>query len=142
MTDLEILARTIQCEAGGEGTAGMQAVASVIMNRVNITYGEYAPLSTVREVVFQQYQFTCAMTTVGGYNNPQNLYNMNPDALHYEIAQWALGGGRLTGLGYALWFFNPYSTVCRTNFPSSVGIFTTRIGDHCFYNPTGEYALT
>ena len=34
LSDLEILARLIQCEAGGEGENGMQAVASVIMNRV------------------------------------------------------------------------------------------------------------
>ena len=34
MDDVELLARTIQCEAGGEGDNGMKAVASVIMNRV------------------------------------------------------------------------------------------------------------
>ena len=41
MDDLELFARTIQCEAGGEGDSGMKAVASVIMNRVNVSYGEY-----------------------------------------------------------------------------------------------------
>ena len=44
LSDLEILARLIQCEAGGEGENGMQAVASVIMNRVHITYGEYGQI--------------------------------------------------------------------------------------------------
>ena len=53
LSDLEILARLIQCEAGGEGENGMQAVASVIMNRVHITYGEYGRFNTIREVVFQ-----------------------------------------------------------------------------------------
>ena len=38
-SDLELLARIIKCEAGGEGENGMKAVASVVMNRVNITYG-------------------------------------------------------------------------------------------------------
>ena len=38
----ELFARLIKCEAGGEGNNGMQAVASVVMNRVNIGYGEYA----------------------------------------------------------------------------------------------------
>lgn len=33
MTDLELFARLIQCEAGGEGDNGMKAVASVVMNR-------------------------------------------------------------------------------------------------------------
>ena len=64
LSDLEILARLIQCEAGGEGENGMQAVASVIMNRVHITYGEYGRFNTIREVVFQQRQFVCAMETV------------------------------------------------------------------------------
>ena len=53
-SDLELLARIVKCEAGGEGLNGMRAVASVVMNRVNITYGEYGRLHTVREVVFQQ----------------------------------------------------------------------------------------
>ena len=36
MTDLELLARIIQCEAGGEGEQGMKAVASVVMDRVHV----------------------------------------------------------------------------------------------------------
>jgi len=71
LSDLEILARLIQCEAGGEGENGMQAVASVIMNRVHITYGEYGRFNTIREVVFQQRQFVCAMETVNGSYNMQ-----------------------------------------------------------------------
>lgn len=141
-SDLEILARIIKCEAGGEGDAGMRAVASVVMNRVNITYGEYARYRTVREVVFQPGQFVCAMETVGGRYNPQNLYNMNLEQIHWDIAEWAMAGNRLPNLGTALWFFNPYSPDCRPNFPTTVGYFVIRIGDHCFYNPTEAYALT
>ena len=37
----ELLARLIQCEAGGEGENGMKAVAGVVMNRVNVIGGEY-----------------------------------------------------------------------------------------------------
>lgn len=44
-SDRELLARMIQCEAGGEGDNGMKAVASVIMNRVNATEGEYLRVS-------------------------------------------------------------------------------------------------
>ena len=40
----ELLARLIQCEAGGEGEVGMKAVAGVVMNRVNAIGGEYARL--------------------------------------------------------------------------------------------------
>lgn len=141
-SDLELLARIVQCEAGGEGDNGMRAVACVVMNRVNIDYGEYSRYSTVNQVVFQRYQFVCAMETVDGKYNRQNVYNMRPEAEHYAIAEWAMAGNRLDGLGFALWFFNPYSTTCRTNFPSRVGEFVLRIGDHCFYNPTSYYADT
>lgn len=34
-SDRELIARLVQCEAGGEGETGMKAVATVIMNRVN-----------------------------------------------------------------------------------------------------------
>ena len=40
-SDRELLARRIECEAGGEGENGMKAVASVVMNRVRATGGEY-----------------------------------------------------------------------------------------------------
>ena len=141
-SQLELLARIVQCEAGGEGDNGMRAVACVVMNRVNIDYGEYRRYNTVNQVVFQPHQFVCAMEKVGGEYNMQNVYNMRPEAEHYAIAEWAMAGNRLDGLGFALWFFNPYSTQCRTNFPSRVGEFVLRIGDHCFYNPTRYYADT
>ena len=143
MDDVELLARTIQCEAGGEGDNGMKAVASVIMNRVRITYGEYGRLvMTVSQAVYQTGQFNCAATTLGGSYNPQNIYNMRPTQVHYDIANWAIAGNRLTNLGQALWFYNPYSPNCQNNFPSNVGYFVIRIGNHCFYNPTSAYANT
>ena len=141
-SDLELLARIIKCEAGGEGENGMKAVASVVMNRVNVTYGEYSRYKTVRAVVFQPRQFVCAMETVSGEYNAQNIYNMALEQIHWDIAQWAMAGNRLTNLGTALWFFNPYSPECRTYFPTKVGVFAIRIGDHCFYNPTDAYADT
>lgn len=141
-SDAELLARLIQCEAGGEGQTGMEAVASVVMNRVRTTEGEYGRLDTLSQVVFQPRQFVCAMETVGGEYNAQNIYNMRPEAQHYAIAEWAIAGGRLSGLGQALWFFNPYSSSCRPNFPSGVGTYALRIGDHCFYNPSSAYADT
>lgn len=143
MSDVELLARLVQCEAGGEGENGMQAVASVVMNRVRIVYGEYGRVgSTVNAIVFQQGQFNCAALTLGGSYNAQNIYNMNPTQEHYAIAEWAIAGNRLTNLGQALWFFNPYSVNCRNNFPSSVGYFVIRVGNHCFYNPSSAYAST
>ena len=140
MDDLELFARTIQCEAGGEGDSGMKAVASVIMNRVNVSYGEYGrKVKNLQQAILMPGQFNCASTELGGQYNPQNIYNMRPTDIHYEIADWAIAGNRLNGLGTALWFFNPFSPSCRANFPSNVGTFVMRIGDHCFYNPTAAY---
>ena len=142
-SDLDILARIVQCEAGGEGENGMKAVACVVMNRVQITYGEYGRLEkTIRSIVYQPGQFDCVRETVGGRYNTQTIYNMRPEQVHYDIANWAIAGNRLTNLGFALWYFNPFSTQCRQYFPSRVGEFVIRIGDHCFYNPTEAYADT
>ena len=44
-SDRELLARIIECEAGGEGDNGMKAVASVVMNRVYSSQGEYSRIS-------------------------------------------------------------------------------------------------
>ena len=64
----ELFARMIRCEAEGEGIDGMQAVATVIMNRVHVPYGEYMRVNqgNLRKVLLQPYQFTCAMETVYG----------------------------------------------------------------------------
>ncbi len=143
-SDRELLARLIQCEAGGEGDAGMRGVAAVIMNRVNAPGGEYLRVGqgSIRNIIFQPGQFTCVQEFVGGRPNLQNIYNMRPEAIHYEIADWAIAGQRLYNVGQALWFFNPYSPNCQTYFPSNVGIFTARINEHCFYNPTDAYFQT
>ena len=143
LESLELLARTLQCEAGGEGDTGMKAVACVIMNRVNVSYGEYGRLEKPsRGIIYQPGQFDCVRETIGGRYNPQNVYNMRPEQQHYDIANWAIAGNRLTNLGFALWYFNPFLPTCRQNFPSNVGVFVIRIGDHCFYNPTAAYADT
>ena len=61
-SDRELLARLIECEAGGEGENGMKAVASVVMNRVRSTGGEYARVGqgSIRKIIFQPGQFVCA----------------------------------------------------------------------------------
>lgn len=145
MDTRELFARLIQCEAGGEGYNGMQAVATVIMNRANITYGEFSRVNeggNVRNIILQPGQFTCAMTSVGGRYNSQNIYNMTPAQEHYDIADWALAGGILNGVDNSLFFCNPYSPTCRTYFPTRVGVIHNRVGEHCFYIPTPLYANT
>ena len=144
MSDQELLARLIKCEAGGEGDNGMKAVASVVMNRVHAPGGEYARVGqgNIRNIIFQPGQFVCASETENGRYNPQNIYNMTLEQIHWDIAEWAILGNRLSSLGQALWFYNPYTQDCRQNFPSDVGYLVARIGKHCFYNPTNAYYKT
>lgn len=145
MTDRELLARLIQCEAGGEGETGMRAVASVIMNRVRSTEGEFSRVSdggSVRNIITQPGQFNCMSEVLGGAYNPQNVYNMSPEPIHYDIADWALAGNILSGVDEAFFFHNPYSDTCPVYFPTRVGVIHNRIGDHCFYIPTNLYSET
>lgn len=143
--DRELLARMVQCEAGGEGENGMKAVASVIMNRVRSPSGEYRRVGqgNLRNVVFQDRQFDCASETKNGRYNPQNIYNMRPEQIHYDIADWALNGNVLNEVNGSLWFYNPYSANCRNIFPSSgTGELLTKVNQHCFYRPNERYNQT
>ena len=140
-SDRELLARLIQCEAGGEGDEGMRAVASVVMNRVYAPNGEFARVSNggnVRAIIMQKGQFVCTRTE----NNNQNIYNMNPTDIHYEIADWALAGNTSSSVGNSLFFFNPYSSKCPNYFPNKIGIIYNKVGKHCFYAPTEAYKDT
>ncbi len=119
-SDRELLARIIQCEAGGEGENGMKAVASVIMNRVNVPEGEYARVSqggNIRSIIFQPGQFDCVREQLYNRYNPQNIYNMNPTEVHYNIADWAIAGNRILEVDNCLWYMNPFKPVCPPEFP-------------------------
>lgn len=142
----ELFARLIKCEAGGEGDDGMNAVASLVMNRTNVPYGEFFRVSqggNLRNIIEQPGQFTCMMTTVGGQYNPQNVYNMDPEEIHYQIADSVIAGSRMAAVGNSLFYFNPYNPNCPQYFPpGGVGSFFNRIHQHCFYAPTQKYRDT
>ena len=141
----ELFARLIKCEAGGEGDNGMRAVASVIANRAFVRNGEFARVNNggdFRAVILQTCQFVCLKEFVGGEYNPQNVYNITPEDIHYQIADWALAGNTDSSVGNSLFFFNPYNPSCPRYFPSKVGVIYNRIGEHCFYAPTDAYNST
>lgn len=144
-SERELFARLIKCEAGGEGVDGMKAVATVVMNRVNVPNGEYLRegAGNLRRVIEQPYQFTCMMDEVYGQVNPQNVWSSPPEQVHYDIADWALGGSVLTDVAPCLWYYNPFSTECEGLFPrNGSGSLFNRINQHCFYQPTELYAQT
>ena len=143
-TTRELLARLIKCEAGGEGDDGMAAVASVVRNRADVPYGEFFRVSQggdIRKIIEQPGQFVCMRSTVGGEYNSQNVWNMDPDEIHYQIADWVLAGNTFSAVGDSLFFYNPYSETCPTYFPpNGMGVAYNRINQHCFYRPTEKYA--
>lgn len=141
----ELLARLIRCEAEGEGENGMKAVATVIMNRVHVAYGQYMGKysGNLREVILDPGEFTCVLTRVNGKYNPQNIYNITPEKIHYDIADWALSGNKHYGAAECLWYMNPYTKNCPKYFPlNKSGIIFNKLGKHCFYYPTKLYAKT
>ncbi len=100
----------------------MKAVATVTLNRVNISDGEYARISqggNIRNIIFQPGQFDCATETIRNMYNSQNIYNMNPTEIHYYIADWALSGNKLNEIGECLWYLNPFKPNCSQTFPSN-----------------------
>ena len=124
----------------------MRAVATVVMNRVNVSDGEYARVSqggSIRNIIFQQGQFDCATEMLRNQYNSQNIYNMNPTEIHFYIADWAIAGNRLNEMGDCLWYLNPFKPSCDSTFPyNGSGTFRTRLGDHRFYRPTALYSQT
>ena len=143
-TTRELLARLIKCEAGGAGDDGMAAVASVVRNRADVPYGEFFRVSQggdIRKIIEQPGQFVCMRSTVGGEYNSQNVWNMDPEEIHYQIADWVLAGNTFSAVGDSLFFYNPYSETCPTYFPpNGMGVAYNRINQHCFYRPTEKYA--
>ena len=143
-TTRELLGGMIKCEAGGEGHDGMAAVASVVRNRADVPYGEFFRVSQggdIRKIIEQPGQFVCMRSTVGGEYNSQNVWNMDPEEIHYQIADWVLAGNTFSAVGDSLFFYNPYSETCPTYFPpNGMGVAYNRINQHCFYRPTEKYA--
>lgn len=124
----------------------MKAVATVILNRVKSSVGEYSRISqggNIRNIIFQPGQFDCATETLLSQYNSQNIYNMNPTDIHYNIADWVLAGNRLNEIGDCLWYLNPFKPTCNSVFPANgSGTLHTKLANHCFYRPTSLYSQT
>lgn len=128
MDTRELFARLLQCEAGGEGPEGIASVATVVMNRATVPYGEFFRISQggdVRNIIEQMGQFVCMRTSVGGQYNPQNVYNISPEPLTYQIADWALAGNTFSAVGNSL-FSSIHSAIpARAFFPQTESVLFT-----------------
>ncbi|MEO0411840.1 MAG: cell wall hydrolase [Pseudomonadota bacterium] len=127
MRDIDNLARTMWGEARGEGIQGMQAVANVVMNRVNA--GRWFS-GTVSQVVKKPFQFS--VWNEGDPNLPlMKAVDERDNAFltAVEIAARAMRGTLEDITGGA----THYHTVSVNPPWADTSKITARIGKHIFY---------
>lgn len=125
---IDTVARTIWGEARGEGYAGMQAVANVIMNRV-ASGGWYG--LTPAEVCKKPKQFSCWLKSDPNYNKLISV--TTADRLFkqaVEIATKAVNGDLPDITGGATEY---HTKSIRPNWNYDRLIKTASIGQHVFY---------
>tara|TARA_R100000951_G_scaffold11115_3_gene9243 strand:+ start:1660 stop:3174 length:1515 start_codon:yes stop_codon:yes gene_type:complete len=108
MTELEILARTIEAEASGESKKGKLAVGAVIANRADSTkYG-----MDIRGVILRKAQFS-PWNAITGYQDgisqakPMLTEKMAPSEDSYEAARKILSGNYVDETDGATHYLNP-----------------------------------
>lgn len=84
--EIDVLARTLWGEARGEGTEGMQAVASVILNRVFVARarGKYWWGNDIISICQKPYQFSCWNRSDPNF---QKLQSVDKSDLYFATAQ-------------------------------------------------------
>lgn len=127
-SDREILALTLQAEAGGEGYDGMLAAGSVIANRAaSGKYGE-----GISGVIMKPGQFS-AWNGVTGYAGGEGAIDMDkvrPGKSALKAADAILSGDYTDVTGGATHYYNP--NVASPAWGGNVGSNWTDIGNHRF----------
>ncbi|MBF0607694.1 MAG: cell wall hydrolase [Magnetococcales bacterium] len=125
-----LLATTILCEAGGENELGKQAVAQVVMNRVNDERKRYG--NGIKEVILRRYAFSYlnpaviekAKKILAGIFHHGAIMDMALQFLHKLDNCPAVKG--------ATHYFNPKHA--QPEWAKSDKMkFVTKIGNHLFY---------
>lgn len=129
LSDRDILAKTIQAEAGNQGAQGMLAVGSVIMNRVKAPgYG-----GSIQDVILKPGQFSPwnSETNYAGGAQGQDMMNLVASPQVYAITDAVLSGKAPDPTSGATHFYND-----RISNPSwgaeKQGGDWTRINSHLF----------
>jgi spore germination cell wall hydrolase CwlJ-like protein len=126
------LSRTIYWEAKDEGTAGMEAIANVVMNRL----GHKGFPSTICDVVRQGHEHGACQFSWWCDGRSDDAQEEKHYAIAKEIARKALNRQLMDRTGGALYFHqrkvNPIW--------SAQYIKTIEIGEHVFYKPHGGTA--
>ena len=131
LSDVELLARTLEAEAGNQGFDGMLAVASVIRNRAGSA-------SNIRSTILKPGQFSAwnSLTGHAGGAQGRNMKTIEPSENAYMAANSAFGIGFEDPTGGATHYYNP--DLANPSWGVQGGGNWNRIGDHVFGVPEGE----
>ena len=127
----DILAKTLEAEAGNQGPVGMLSVGSVIMNRMMDP--NYA--NNLHDVILQPGQFSVWNKTTGYAGGEQGIdvANLQASDLAYSVADQLLDQNYNDPTGGATHFYNP--NISNPAWGKSAGGNWTAIGDHIFGKP-------
>ena len=131
LTDRELLAKTLQAEAGNQGLGGMMAVGSVIRNRM----GQGGSL---RDVILAPAQFSAwnKFTGAAGGEQGQDMAAMKPSEDAYAAADAILSGNAPDVTGGATHYYNP--SISDPAWGQKAGGDWAKIGAHIF-GKAGDY---
>lgn len=128
LSDRELLAKTLQAEAGGEGYDGLLAAGAVIANRVHAgNYGQ-----GLRGVIMRPGQFS-AWNSVTGYAGGEGGLDMDrirPSQAAYAATDAILSGNYQSPVGNRTHYYNPH--VANPKWGASAGGDWLTIGNHVF----------
>ncbi len=131
LNNRDLLARTLEAEAGDQGSGGMLAAGSVIMNRLkNPAYG-----SELQSVILQPGQFS-AWNSYTGYEGGLggiNMFTITPSSTAFEVADQLLAGTYEDPTGGAMHYYNPEKS--NPIWGQRSGGTWKKIGDHIFGFP-------
>lgn len=131
LSQRELLARTLQAEAGSEGLAGMIDVGAVIANRGQS--GRWG--NTLQDVILADGQFSAwnSVTGYAGGEQGQDMLNMTPSSTAYAAADAIMSGNYEDRTGGAIHYVND-----AVSQPAWLGQLnangSVRLGNHLFGN--------
>lgn len=134
LSDRELLAKTLQAEAGNQGLPGMLAAGSVIMNRVNLPgYG-----NGLQDVILKPGQFSAwnKYTGYAGGEQGQDMAAITPSQQAYQVAEMLLSGQYEDPTKGATHYYNP--DISSPSWGREAGGDWLKIGAHIFGTPDGR----
>jgi N-acetylmuramoyl-L-alanine amidase len=130
--EIDVLARTLYGEARGEGSTGMEAVASVILNRVEIAkrHNGYWWGNNIIQVCQKPYQFSCWNKLDPNF---KKLSTVTEDDMHFATAMRVARRAVLGFIKDATLGATHYHTLAILPSWAKGQKPTARIGHHVFY---------